>query len=168
MDKRLQLLYTGIIFCLAFSAFGQAPVVTPPVKKTTDSVFTAKDRYGNVRYSLSESKFVEMYVAQRNLAEVGKQLTILRSQYNTLIRKDSLVEAKYKAEINSLLKIRELLEKDLSSCKKTASVLDKEAFDMAETNKKLKKNQKVIYGLGVATPIVITIAVFVIKSIYFK
>lgn len=164
MDRRTKCL-CKIIFCLliSVSVFAQGP---KPPKKTTDSILAIKDSYGFTRYSISPDRMVEFYVYERNLKMVSKELQVLRSQYDTLTIKNEKVEKKFKEEEANLLKTIKIYQDGMEDCKKTSENLNSENKDLYDSNERLKKRQWRMYGLGVATPVVI-IAV-VVKTVLIK
>lgn len=166
MGRRIQF-YSRIIFLLfiGFSAFAQSSKIP---KKTTDSITTVKDQYGFTRYSISPDKLAYFYVCQKNLGLINKELVDLQQAYDTVTVKNEKLEKNFKDQQDYLQNMKKLLTEEINACKSTVFSVDKDNSDLHNSNERLKKRQWRMYGLGVATPVVIIVVAVVVKTVLIK
>lgn len=163
MGKTTQF-FSKIIFLLCIANIANA--------QCTDSI-NVQTKNGCTRYDLSEKTFVELFVASKNLDTIGMDTDNLQRAMDSTDRENKKLVAinkkigdNYKKEITQYQLNDSTKTSLLTECSKVSGDLNKDNINLRIDNKRLKKKQLKLVGLGAAIVLVgeIVIKVLVIKQ----
>src|SRR6185312_3684274 len=159
MGKKTQFL-SKIIFLLCIVNIANA--------QCTDSIYT-ETKAGCTRYNLSEKTFVELFVASKNPDTIGMDADNLQRSMDSTDRENKKLVAinkkigeNYKKEITQYQLNDSTKTSLLNECSRVSGDLNKDNIDLRIDNKRLKKKQVRLVGLGAALTLLVEIGIKVL------
>lgn len=102
---------------------------------------------------MSTWRFTELYVAKRNLDEIGVHSDTLAIELDSLRNRNAEIDSSFTAEIDTLRKQKTVLIQSADECIDLSVDLELENIDLIDENEKLKDTNKKLVGTTIGSVI---------------